>query len=75
MIRVGIVMGSKSDLPVMEAAAAVLDQMGIELACAPTGEFLTVQEMAGFQMFVAKLDDEMIELWNAPCDTPALTVR
>ncbi|HJN78093.1 MAG TPA: 5-(carboxyamino)imidazole ribonucleotide mutase [Myxococcota bacterium] len=29
MIRVGIVMGSKSDLPVMEAAAAVLDQMAI----------------------------------------------
>jgi len=60
---------------ILRGVKKVLDEMGIELACAPTGEFLTVQEMAGFQMFVAKLDDEMIELWNAPCDTPALTVR
>jgi dihydroxyacetone kinase-like protein len=31
--------------------------------------------MAGFQMFVAKMDDELIRLWKAPCDTPYLTVR
>jgi dihydroxyacetone kinase len=39
------------------------------------GEYLTVQEMAGFQMFVAKMDDELLQLWDAPCDTPYLTVR
>ena len=39
------------------------------------GEFLTVQEMAGFQMFVAKMDDELLQLWDASCDTPYLTVR
>ena len=28
-----------------------------------------------FQMFIAKMDDELLELWDAPCDTPALTVK
>jgi dihydroxyacetone kinase-like protein len=31
--------------------------------------------MAGFQMFVAKMDDELLALWDAPCDTPYYTVR
>lgn len=48
---------------------------GIEVARAHVGEVLTVQEMGGFQMFLAKLDDELIKLWDAPCDTPFLTVR
>jgi len=26
--------------------------------------------MAGFQMFVAKMDDELLQLWDASCDTP-----
>jgi dihydroxyacetone kinase len=38
-------------------------------------ELLTVQEMAGFQMMVAKLDAELLRLWDAPCDTPYMTVR
>jgi dihydroxyacetone kinase-like protein len=53
----------------------ILDGKGIELARARVAEFLTVQEMAGFQMFVAKMDDELLELWDAPCDTPYYTVR
>jgi len=60
---------------ILRGVKKVLDEMGIQIACAPLGEFLTVQEMAGFQMFVAKMDDELLQLWNAPCDTPALTVR
>jgi dihydroxyacetone kinase-like protein len=60
---------------VLRAVKNLLDEMGIELACSRVGEFLTVQEMGGFQMFVAKMDDELIELWNAPCDTPAMTVQ
>jgi hypothetical protein len=35
---------------------------------------LDFEQMAGFQMFAAKLDDEMLACWNAPCNTPALTV-
>jgi dihydroxyacetone kinase-like protein len=52
-----------------------LDEKGIEIARSLVGEYLTVQEMAGFQMYVAKMDDEMLQLWDAPCDTPYLTVR
>jgi len=53
----------------------VLGDMGVQVARARVGEFLTVQEMAGFQMFLAKMDDELLSLWDAPCDTPYLTVR
>ena len=52
-----------------------LADKGIEVARSLVGEYLTVQEMAGFQMFVGKMDDEILQLWDAPCDTPYLTVR
>jgi dihydroxyacetone kinase-like protein len=60
---------------VYRAVHRLLQERGIEPAAVRIGEYLTVQEMAGFQMFVAKMDDELIRLWNAPCDTPYLTVR
>ena len=60
---------------VLRAVKKELDGMGIELARSIVQEMLTVQEMAGFQMFVAKMDDELVELWDASCDTPALTVK
>ncbi len=50
------------------------DAKGINLARTLVGEYLTVQEMGGFQMCVARMDDEMLELWDAPCCTPALTI-
>lgn len=34
------------------------------------GELLTVQEQAGFQMFIARMDEELLGYWNAPCCTP-----
>lgn len=52
-----------------------LADKGIEIARSLVGEYLTVQEMAGFQMFVAKMDDDLLKWWDAPCDTPYLTVR
>lgn len=52
-----------------------LADKGIEVVRSLVGEFLTVQEMAGFQMFVAKMDDELLKYWDASCDTPYLTVR
>lgn len=60
---------------VYRSVQAWLKERGIEAVCSLVGEYLTVQEMAGFQMFVAKMDDELIRLWKAPCDTPYLTVR
>jgi len=60
---------------IYRAVHRCLLQRGIAAVSPRIGEYLTVQEMAGFQMFVAKMDDELIRLWNAPCDTPYLTVR
>ena len=60
---------------VYRAVHAWLRERGIEPVSPLVGEYLTVQEMAGFQMFVAKMDDELIRLWRAPSDTPYLTVR
>ncbi len=51
----------------------VLAQQNIEVAADYVGELLTVQEQAGFQMFMARMDDELLRLWNAPCRTPYLT--
>ncbi len=50
-------------------------ERGITVARGRVAEDLTVQEMAGFQMHVARVDDEQIALWDAPCDTPFMTVR
>jgi dihydroxyacetone kinase-like protein len=52
-----------------------LEARGVKLARSLVGEFLTVQEMGGFQMFAARLDAELTRLWDAPCDSPALTVK
>ncbi len=59
---------------VLRGCRAYLESRGIGIAVARCGEFLTVQEMAGFQMFVARMDDELLSYWNAPCQTPALTM-
>ena len=60
---------------VLRRVEQILDDKGIHMARALVGEFLTVQEMGGFQMFIAKMDDELLDLWDAPCDTPALMVK
>jgi dihydroxyacetone kinase len=60
---------------VLRRCKQILDGKGITLARSIVGEFLTVQEMGGFQMSVVKVDDTLIDLWDAPCDTPALTVK
>lgn len=59
---------------VLRACKKYLDTLGITLVAAHCGEWLTVQEMAGFQMFAAKMDDELLYYYKAPCSTPALTV-
>ena len=60
---------------VLRAVGKLLAEKGIEMVRSMAGEYLTVQEMAGFQMFIAKMDDELIALFDAPCDTPGWTVR
>ncbi len=47
----------------------------IKITGSLVGEFITTQEQAGFQMFIAKMDKKLLDLWNAPCNTPYLTVQ
>ncbi len=49
-----------------------LKEKGIEVVANYVGELLTVQEQAGFQMFIARMDDELLGYWNAPCNSPYL---
>lgn len=51
-----------------------LKERNILIARSLVGEYITTQEQAGFQILLAKLDRELIELWDAPCDTPYLVV-
>jgi dihydroxyacetone kinase-like protein len=53
----------------------ILKVKGIKLARGKVGEFITTQEQAGIQMMIARLDPELIGLWDAPCDTPYFVVR
>jgi dihydroxyacetone kinase-like protein len=60
---------------VLRRVRQILDERGIAVVRSLVGEFLTVQEMGGFQMFAARMDQELVDLWDAPCDCAALTVR
>lgn len=62
-------------LIVFRGVAAYLKGKGIEIAASWAGEMLTVQEAGGFQLFIARMDDETLGYWNAPCDTPYFTVK
>lgn len=46
-----------------------LESQGIEVVANMVGEILTVQEQAGFQLNLAKWDDETLRLWNTPAHT------
>ena len=48
-----------------------LKAMDVEVVASMVGEILTVQEAGGFQMNIAKWDEEFLRLWNTPCHTPA----
>lgn len=49
-----------------------LKELGIEVVANIVDEVLTVQEQAGFQMMMARMDDEMLRYWEAPCNSPYL---
>ena len=60
---------------VFRRVSQLLAAKNIKLVRSLVGEFITAQEQAGFQLFVARLDREMLRLWDAPCDAPYLVVR
>jgi dihydroxyacetone kinase-like protein len=53
----------------------ILKAKGIKLARAKVGEFITTQEQAGFQLLIARMDEELIRLWDAPSDAPFFVVQ
>ena len=48
-----------------------LESLGIEVVANMVGEILTVQEQAGFQLNIAKWDEETLRLWNTTAHTAA----
>ncbi|HOX38443.1 MAG TPA: dihydroxyacetone kinase subunit DhaK [Candidatus Brocadiia bacterium] len=60
---------------VLQSVKKVLDRKKIALARCLAGEFLTVQEMGGFQMILGRMDKELLSLWDAPCHCPAWSVK
>jgi dihydroxyacetone kinase-like protein len=60
---------------VFRAAYRLLKQQGIQVVSGLIDELLTVQEMAGFQMILCKLDEDHVPLLKAPSNTPYWTVR
>lgn len=57
-------------LIVFRKCCHVLEDKGIEVVANLVGEYLTVQEMSGFQLCIARMDAELMNLWNAACKTP-----
>jgi phosphoenolpyruvate---glycerone phosphotransferase subunit DhaK len=52
--------------------ARILAGRGIDIARSLVGNYITSLDMAGYSLTVCKLDDELIQLWDAPVKTPAL---
>jgi phosphoenolpyruvate---glycerone phosphotransferase subunit DhaK len=52
--------------------AKLLGDKGIDISRSLVGPYITSLEMAGCSITLLKLDDELIELWDAPVSTPAL---
>ena len=57
-------------LIVFRSCYGILAEKDIEIAASLVGEYLTVQDAAGFMLSIARMDEEMLELWKAPCRTP-----
>jgi dihydroxyacetone kinase-like protein len=55
---------------VFRRVTQVLQSRRIKIARSAIGEFITTQEQAGFQMMIARMDKTLVDLWDAPADTP-----
>ena len=50
----------------------ILESKGVQIARRLIGPYITSLEMAGASITLLQLDDELIQLWDAPVLTPAL---
>ncbi len=49
---------------------AYLNEKNIAIVASHVGNLMTVQEMAGLQICLARMNEELLEYWNAPCNAP-----
>ena len=52
------------------AVSRILKAKKINLVRSAVGEFITTQEQAGFQIMIARMDPELVRLWDAPSNAP-----
>jgi phosphoenolpyruvate---glycerone phosphotransferase subunit DhaK len=57
-------------LIVFRRVAQVLKSKEIKLVRSAVGEFITTQEQAGFQLLIARMDAQLVTLWDAPVNAP-----
>jgi len=55
---------------VFRRVAQLLKAKSIGLVRSVIGEFITTQEQAGFQLTIARMDEQLLRLWDAPADAP-----
>ncbi|GLC83400.1 dihydroxyacetone kinase subunit DhaK [Lacrimispora brassicae] len=53
----------------------LLEEKGIRAYKTLVGNYMTALDMTGCSLTLMKLDDELKELLDAPCNTPALNIR
>jgi dihydroxyacetone kinase-like protein len=79
--EVAVMVNGMGATPLMELyvvfneVAKYLDRAGIEIYRSYVGEYMTSLEMAGFSITLLALDEELKDLLDHPCETPALTQR
>ena len=56
-------------------AGRILKEAGIDVVCGRCDEILTVQEAAGFQLFLGVLDETGVQLLKAPSNAPYWVTR
>lgn len=78
--EVALIVNGLGSTPLMELyilnneVEKILASKGIKIHKALVGNYMTSLEMAGCSLTLMKLDDELKELLDAPCSTPALTI-
>jgi dihydroxyacetone kinase-like protein len=57
---------------VYRKAAEVAEKHGLRILRSLVGNYITSLEMQGFSLTLLRMDEQMVELWDAPVLTPAL---
>ncbi|HEY9789692.1 MAG TPA: dihydroxyacetone kinase subunit DhaK [Candidatus Obscuribacterales bacterium] len=60
---------------VFRRISQLLLEKNIHITRSLVGEYITTQEQAGFQLCIARMDGQLLRLWDAPCDSPYWVVR